>query len=115
MSKRIKRVNSLIKRVVSEIICEKVRNPNISKFTTITRVDTSKDLYKAKVYVSVMGTKNERESTLFALKSASGFISINASKKVIMRIFPSLVFYLDTSVDDQMKIDSLLKKICEKK
>ena len=115
MTKRIKRLNSLLKEVISEVIHKDVRNPLISEFTTVTEVDISKDLHHAKVSISVIGTEEERKNTIAALQSAAGFISVNSSKKVVMRIFPSLTFYLDTSVDKQMKIDSLLKKIHEEK
>lgn len=115
MTKRTKRLNSLLKEVISEVIRKDVRNPLISEFNTVTEVDISKDLHHAKVYISVIGTEVERKNTIAALESAAGFISVNASKKVVMRIFPSLTFLLDTSVDKQMKIDSLLKKIHEEK
>lgn len=113
MTKRIKRLNSLLKEVLSEVIRKSVRNPNVAEFTTVTAVDISKDLYHAKVYISVIGTETQRKETVEALESAAGFIGVLASKKVVMRHFPSLTFRLDTSVDKQMKIDSLLKKIHE--
>ncbi|MCP5505747.1 MAG: 30S ribosome-binding factor RbfA [Chlamydiales bacterium] len=111
MTKRTERLNSLLKEVLSEVIREDVRNPNVAEFTTVTEVDISKDLHHAKVYISVIGTDKERTETINALESASGFIGVLASKKVTMRHFPTLTFRLDTSVDKQMKIDSLLKKI----
>ena len=48
------------------------------------------------------------------MQQASGFISISASKKVVMRYFPSLTFKLDTSVDEHMKIDKILEDIKKK-
>ncbi len=113
MTKRTERLNSLLKEVISEVIRSDVRNPQVGKFTTVTEVDISKDLHHAKVYISVIGTELERKETVDALESAAGFISVLASKKVVMRHFPSLTFRLDTSVDKQMKVDSLLKKIHE--
>ncbi|NGX50686.1 MAG: Ribosome-binding factor A [Chlamydiae bacterium] len=111
MTKRTKRLNSLLKEVISEVIRDSVRNPLVSKFTTVTDVEITKDLHHAKVYISVIGTDQERKDTVDALETAAGFISVNASKKVVMRIFPTLTFRADNSVDKQMKIDSLLKKI----
>lgn len=111
MTKRTERLNSLLKEVISEVIRSDVRNPQVSEFTTVTEVDISKDLHHAKVFISVIGTDKERKETIDALESAAGFIGIHASKKVTMRHFPTLTFRLDTSVDKQMKIDSLLKKI----
>lgn len=113
MTKRTKRLNSLLKEVISEVIRKDVRNPNVAEFTTVTEVDISTDLHHAKVFISVIGTEQERTETVEALESAAGFIGVHASKKVTMRTFPTLTFRLDTSVDKQMKIDSLLKKIHE--
>ena len=115
MSKRIQRLNSLLKEVISEVVTKNVKNPHISALVTITEVSITKDLHFAKVYVSVIGSVAERKKTLQALQSASGFISRVASKKVIMRYFPSLTFCLDTTVDKQMEIESLLKKINEER
>ncbi|MCB1106874.1 MAG: 30S ribosome-binding factor RbfA [Chlamydiia bacterium] len=111
MTKRTERLNSLLKEVISEVIRKDVRNPQVAEFTTVTEVDISADLHHAKVYISVIGTEKERKETIEALETAAGFIGVHASKKVVMRHFPTLTFSLDTSVDKQMKIDSLLKKI----
>lgn len=111
MTKRTERLNSLLKEVISEVIRSDVRNPQVAEFTTVTEVNISKDLHHAKVYISVIGTEKERTETIEALESAAGFIGVLTSKKVTMRHFPSLTFRLDSSVDKQLKIDSLLKKI----
>lgn len=113
MKNRIVRLNSLLKEVISEVITREVRNPRVNSLVTITSVDISKDLHHAKVYVSVIGTPQEKEETIDALQSAAGFIAVNASKKVVMRYFPALVFKLDSSVDQHMRIDSLLGQIHE--
>jgi len=111
MIERTKRLNSLLREVISEVIHREVRNPSISKLITVTAVDVSKDLRNATVYISVIGSEEERKNTIKSLKVASGFISINAAKKVIMRTFPSLTFQLDTSVDKQIQIESILRHI----
>ncbi len=108
---RIVRLNSLLKEVISEVIHRDVRNPHVNKFVSVTSVDITKDLQHAKVYISVIGTPKEKEDTIVALQSAAGFIAIQSSRKVVMRYFPALTFKLDTTVDQQMRIDSLLGKI----
>ncbi len=115
MTKRTKRLNSLLKEVLSEVITKSVRNPNVAQFTTVTSVEISKDLHYAKVYISVIGNESERNETISALQSAAGFIGVHASKKVVMRHFPTLTFKLDNSVDKQLKIDSLIEKINQEK
>lgn len=114
MSKnRIQRLNSLLKEVISEVVRNDVRNPKVPTLITITQVDISNDLHHAKVYISVIGTQAEKEQTIEALQSAAGFISVQASKKVVLRYFPTLTFKLDNSVEQQFRIDSLLGKIHE--
>lgn len=112
---RIDRLNSLLKEVISEVIRRDVHNPHVSEFVTVTRVDISKDLHHAKVYVSILGTQQEKTTALEALQSAAGFIGVVASKKVVMRFFPALRFVLDDSVDKQMRIEDLLKEIHQEK
>ncbi|MGD2169338.1 MAG: 30S ribosome-binding factor RbfA [Chlamydiota bacterium] len=110
-SKRIKRLNSLLKEVISEVILKEVRNPDVSSLVTVTDVDISADLHYATVSISVIGDEKDKEKTLKALQSAAGFIGVQASKQVVMRYFPQLTFEIDNSVDDHMKIDKILKNI----
>ncbi|MGE5196765.1 MAG: 30S ribosome-binding factor RbfA [Anaerolineae bacterium] len=109
--KRIERLNSLLKEVISEVILRDVRNPHVSPLISVTRVDISNDLHHAKVFISVIGSSGEKEQTIVALQSAAGFIAIQASKKVVMRYFPALIFKLDSSVEHHLRIDALLGQI----
>lgn len=109
--KRTVRLNSLLKEVLSEVIRKEVRDPRLAPLITVTSVDITSDLQHAKVYISVIGTPEEKKQSIEALQSAAGFIAVLASKKVVMRYFPSLTFKLDESVDKYMAIDSLLEKI----
>lgn len=108
---RTDKLNSLLKQVIDEVIRRDVRNPHINELMSVTNVDITKDLHHAKVFISVIGTSEVKEQTLQALQSAAGFIAVQASKKVVMRYFPSLTFKIDDSVDKQMRIDALLSEI----
>lgn len=112
---RTDRLNSLLKEVISEVIRDDVRNPHVAELFTVTRVDITKDLHYAKVYISVIGDDQKRAETIAALNSAAGFIAVNASKKVTMRYFPELTFRLDDSVDKHMRIQELLGEISEER
>lgn len=110
---RIARLNSLLKEVISEVIRRDVRNPHVGELVTVTSVDITNDLQHAKVFISVIGTPQQKEETIKALQSAAGFIAIQSSKKVVMRYFPALTFKIDNSVDQQIRIDTLLGQIKE--
>ena len=112
---RVDRLNSLLKEVISEVIHRDVRNPHLGKFITVTRVAISKDLHHAKVFISVIGSEQEKTESIEALQSAAGFIAVNASQKVVLRYFPELKFKLDDSVDRHMRIETLLEEIASER
>jgi ribosome-binding factor A len=111
MTKRTIRLNSLLKQVIAEVIQRDVHNPKVSTLVTVTQVEVAPDLHNAKVFVSVIGSEEDRKQTLKALQSAAGFISVQAAQQVTIRYFPTLSFHLDLSVDAFMRIDSVLQKI----
>lgn len=113
MNKRIERLDSLLKKVISRVIIKEVQNPHISKLSSITKVEITKDLRLAKVYVSIIGTETEKKDTMKALKKSAGFIAVQAAKKISIKYFPSLSFKLDTSIEDYMKIDTILKEVSD--
>lgn len=111
--KRVDRLNSLLKEVLSETIRDDVKNPNISPLFTVTQVSITKDLRHAKVYVSVIGDRQEKDKTLEGLNQAASFIAVQSSKKVVIRYFPELRFLLDEGVEKQMQVEDLLRGIDE--
>ncbi len=108
---RLARVNSLLKEVISEVIQKEVKNPHVTTFVSVTNVDTSADLHHAKVYISMIGTDVEKEKVIAALQSAAGFIAVHSAKKAQLRYFPNLIFKLDTSLDEHMRIQKILGDI----
>jgi ribosome-binding factor A len=109
--RRIERLNSLLKEVISDVIHKEMKNPHLPPLVTVTNVLITKDLRHAKVYVSIIGDREAKIKAISILQSASGFIALHSSKQVVMRFFPDLMFILDESVEKQMQIDSLISKI----
>lgn len=114
-TKRIQRLNSLLKEVISEVVTKEVKNPQVATLVTVTEVSLSMDLRHAKVLISVIGSEEEKKQTIEGLNSASGFIAIQSSKKVVLRYFPILTFKLDTSVDQHIRIGEILEQIHQEK
>lgn len=112
---RTDRLNSLLREVISDVIRTQVKDPRVAELTTVTRVEITRDLRYAKVFVSIIGDDTVKAETMQTLKSASGFIAVNASKLVVMRHFPELTFKLDDSADRHMRIEELLGEIQEER
>jgi ribosome-binding factor A len=99
MAHRIERINNLIRRELSELIQNEVRDPRLDSFVTVTEVSTSADLRHAKIYVSSMSGKQEEKSILEALNSATGFLRTGLAGKIRIRRIPELSFYWDDSIE----------------
>lgn len=114
MTRRTDRLNSLLREVISEVIRDQVKNPHIEGIITVTRAEITEDLHYAKVFVSIIAkTPQQQKETLEALKSASSYIGVQASKKVVLRYFPELRFILDDSAEKHMRIEKILREISE--
>lgn len=109
-SNRMARVNEELKREISNIINYEVKNSNITGLISVTKVKTSPDLKYAKVSVSILNSKNVKQ-TLVGLKKASGFIRSRIAEKVNLRVTPELVFEFDDSMVYGERIDNILKEI----
>ena len=72
------------------------------------------DLKYAKVYVSILNSKNLKD-TLAGLKKSSGFIRSELARKVNLRNTPELIFELDDSIEYGARIDTILKEILPNK
>ncbi len=113
--RRIPRLNSLLKEVISEVIERDVSNPNLPGFISITEVSITEDLHYAKVYITVLGEQKAKDQAVEILNEAAGFISVTASKKVVMRFFPTLTFHLDETLDKRLRIEEILGEISQEK
>ena len=110
---RLNRINEELKKEISQIISFELKNPDATGLISITKVKITPDLKYAKVYVSIINSKNE-EKTMNALKQSAGFIRSLIAKRVNLRITPELVFEKDDSMEYGMKIDSILKELKDK-
>ena len=108
--KRADRVSEAIKREVSLMLTQEVKDPGIH-FVTVTAVETTDDLRHAKIFVSVMGDEKVRGETLEALERAKGFLRGELGKRIQLRYTPEIQFRLDQSLDHAMKIKGLLNEL----
>ncbi|MFH1648013.1 MAG: 30S ribosome-binding factor RbfA [Chloroflexota bacterium] len=108
MSHRIERVNNLIRREISDLIHNQLRDPRLGEFVAVTEVNTTADLKYAKVFVSCIGGKQEEEKTLRVLNAAAGFLRSELARKVNMRRTPELSFHWDDSIEHGDRILRLI-------
>jgi len=111
MSRRTERLNYLIRDEISELIRRNIKDPRLSCFITVTSVDTSADLSYAKVYISVMGSQEEKVKAMEGLTSASRFIYRELRGRLSLKHTPQLVFCKDDSIERGSHVLQLINEI----
>jgi ribosome-binding factor A len=101
---------SRLKFLVSHVIQTELQDPRLG-FVTVLGVTPTEDLKEAKVYVSVLGSPQDRRRTLRALDEACGFIQRQVGKSLRVRQTPALSFVFDDRQDKVARIESLLDGI----
>lgn len=109
---RSERVAQLIKKEISQIIHDELKDPRIG-FITITGIELSPDCQHAKVYFSTLGNDADNEKALQGLQSATGFIKKLIGDRVTLRYIPEIVFKLDKTIGYSIHISEMLDKLKE--
>src|SRR5215213_7864921 len=110
VSRRTRQVGDLLREELTDIIRTEVKDPRIG-FFSITQVEVPPDLRSARVFVSVLGTDEERVSTLAALRSAAKFIRYHLKPRLHMRQIPELEFRDDRSMEYAEQIARTLRTV----
>ena len=115
MSHRIERVNHLIRQEISELLQRQVKDPRLGTFVIVTDVATSPDFKFARVFISRIGTKEQKEETLRALTTAAGFFRRELAKRLDLPHTPELSFHWDDSIERGDRIMQLLDQVNQEK
>ena len=105
---RMRRVNESIREILGDAIATELKDPRIG-FVTVTDVDTSPDLRAARVYVSVLGSEEDRANSLAGLRSSHGVLQSKIASGMRMKRTPTLSFEYDETVERGDRITRLLE------
>lgn len=105
----MRRVNEALREVLSEVVTQELKDPRVG-FVTVTAVDASPDLRHATVFVSVLGDSKKRAQSLEGLRSSHGYLQRAVGSALRMKHTPTLSFEYDDSLDQGLRIESLLQE-----
>jgi ribosome-binding factor A len=108
--KRADRVSEAIKREISVLILQELKDPEVVN-VTVMDVETADDLRHARVYVSIMGDEQTNKSAMAGLERAKGFLRSRIAQSLGLRYATELAFRLDDTLDKAMRIQELLNEI----
>ncbi len=112
-TRRIARLNDAFREEISDLLLRQVKDPRLTGFITITRVETSADLSHAKVFVSVMGSEEDRNEAMRGLEAAASFLRREIGHRVSLRRAPELRFHRDDSIEQGARVLDLLDEVAE--
>jgi ribosome-binding factor A len=108
--RRAERLAHEIRDEVAEMIARELHDPRIG-FPTVTRVELTADLQRARILVSVLGDAKAQQGTLAGLVSASGYIRHEIGQRLNLRRTPEIAFVLDHGAEESQRIEMLLQKL----
>ena len=112
MKIRPERVAQLMRREVADVLANKLRDPRLSHWVSVTDVESSATTCRSpRSFVSILPTGEERARTLEALSGAAGFVRRELAPRLGLREVPELRFMLDSSIERGARVEELLKKI----
>lgn len=111
-SRRISRVAELIKREVSQMLLNGIKDDRVGAgMVSVTDVDLSGDLQHAKIYVSIYGSQEAKQETMAGLKSATGYVRSELGQRIRLRRTPEVIFQEDTSIERGTRVLSLINQL----
>ena len=111
MSRRTERVNALLKKQIGEIIVSQINDPRLTSLITITCVEVTPDLGRAKVFTSAMGSSEDIGVIIDTLNKASGYLRRELKQRVILRNIPLLNFVFDDSIEKAQRMLDLISDV----
>ena len=109
---RMLKLGEQIREEISQLIMrQKVKDPRVSTFLSINRVEVARDLAYADVYVSSFLNESQVRKGVEGLNSAAGFIQSSIARKLTIRQFPKLKFIVDTSIKDGFDMVNKLNRL----
>jgi len=111
MSRRTERLNHLLRQEITQLLQREAKDPRLSVMVSITRVSVSADMHYAKVFVSVMGTEEEKKGLLAGLHAASGFLRRELASRLSLRYTPDLSFVYDDTMEQAGKVIQLIDQV----
>ena len=106
---RMGRIDHELQRELARLISSELKDPRLG-FTTVTRVEITNDLQKAKVFVSIIGDRHVAKQTMTALASARGFLRGELGHAVALRHTPELEFIEDRTTERAIALNKVLAK-----
>lgn len=107
---RMRRVNMLVREEISRIVATELNDPRLGALISITEAQTSSDLRRAKVFVSVLGDADAKRDAMDALNAAGGYIHREMKRNLKLKYVPFLSFRMDDSIEKGAEMQRMITR-----
>lgn len=111
MSRRLKQINHAIRLEISDLLTRQINDPRVKGVISVTEVDVSPDLAQARIYISTMGTEEEKRELFAGLSAASGFLRRELGSRIRLRYTPALHFERDDTIERADRLLQLMDQV----
>lgn len=112
---RTDRISEEMKKEVSTIIQNELKDPRLPKLISVTAAEVTRDLRYAKIFISVLGDEDDKKNAIHGLKSAAGFIRREIGQRLKLRYTPEILFELDNSIERGVYLNKLINETLQGK
>ncbi len=107
---RPRRIGSMIQRELASIIRSRLPDRGLA-LVSITGVDVSKDLKRAKVYISIIGEDNAQAEGTQLLNDESKMLRRHLSKSLNLRNTPAIKIFYDKSIERGVRLSQYIDEL----
>ncbi len=107
---RTERLAQQFQQEIATILLQELKDPRLG-FVTITRVELTRDLSRAMVCFSCLGSQEERERSQRALDRSAGFIRGLIKKRFRLKVIPEIVFRYDESIAESIALSEVFDRL----
>ncbi len=115
-TRRQEKVARVIKEVVSDVIANRLSDPRITGFTSVTRVEVTADLRSADVYLSIFAaTEGAGDKTFAAITHARSRIQSFLAEALESKFCPVLRFRVDEQFRKTLETMRLIDQVANER
>jgi len=108
--RRVQRVEKELQHIVANYLLRGFKR-QLQGLVSVSRVESNPKLRTAKIYISVLGSDDQREASLEALSEGVREVQQHVNKQLQMKFVPRISFHLDTGMEKMLRVESLLREI----
>jgi ribosome-binding factor A len=108
---RSDRVAAAMREEIATFLANDVKDPRIAGLVTVTGVEVTRDLRHARVFVSVLGSDEQRAATFEGLTSIASHLRGRVARALHLRVAPDIDFRNDESIAHAARIEELLAQV----